>query len=394
MNGGGRRRVAWVIVGPALVGALSLAAGLTVGLPDDDVFIVVMLWLAPLFAFLAAVIATRVPGNAIAWLLLVVGLTVPVAVLASLAVPQEAPSGPSLVLGLASLVVDGSWMGFIFPILLVLFLFPTGSFLTPRWRWAGWLVGAMVMTFVVIYVLLTHWTSTIRGWTLENPYGVIPPSVWEGQIALLWTAGLVALALGGLISIVLRYRRSALVARAQIKWFVVPAVVFAAFYAASAAVPSDAFSSTSFFNVGFAVTFLSLPVAMTIAITRYRLYEIDRIFSRTVTYAVVLGVLGAGYSGLVLGLRSILPGIEGPLPVAISTLAMAAAFRPLAGRVQSFVDRRFFRRRYDAAAVAARVADELRESLSLAEVTGRVESVVDEILAPVTVGVWVAEEGP
>ena len=369
---------------PLVVGGLALAAGLMAG-EIDDPFVTVMLWLSPLFAFLAAVIATRVPGNGVAWLLLTVGLSIPVTGFASLAIPTEPPAEPTVLLGIALLLVGGSWMAFVFPILLVLFLFPSGSFLTPRWRWAAWLVGVMIAVFCFIAFFSVEWSS--ETWTVPNPNGFIPTTFFDGPFGLVWSGGLVALAIGGLISIVLRYRRSVLVARTQIKWFVVPAVAFAVFYALSAAIPGDAFVDTTIFSIGFGVTFLSLPVAMTIAITRYRLYEIDRIVSRTVSYLVVVGALTAAYFGLVLLLRSFLP-IEGPLPVALSTLAVAFAFFPLARRVQRFVDRRFFRSRYDAAAIVSEFASDLRQTIGTEAVVALTVAVVAGVFAPEAIDVW------
>ena len=134
------------------------------------------------------------------------------------------------------------------------------------------------------------------------------------------------------------------------------------------------------------------PAGIVLAVTRYKLYEIDRIVSRTVTYVVVIGLLVAAYFGLVLGLRSVLP-VEGPLPVALSTLAVAFASFPLARRVQAFVDRRFFRSRYDAAEVVASFASELRGTIETAAVVDRAEHVVDEVFSPQSVGVWV-DGGP
>lgn len=390
----GRFRVPWVVIAPVVVGGLALAAWLAVGGVDNDPFIVAMLWLSPLFAFLAATIATRVPGNSIAWLLLVVGLTVPAAGLVSLTIPVEAPTSPSMLLGLALLVVEGSWMGFIFPILLVLFLFPTGSFLSPRWRWAAWLVVVMLATFTVISLFATEWQSTIHGWTVTNPGGFVPATVLDGPVfALVWSAGLVVLAIGGLVSIVLRYRRSVLVARTQIKWFVVPAVAFAAFYAMSAAIPGERWTGTTLFSLGFAVTFLSLPVAMTIAITRYRLFEIDRIVSRTILYVLVLGLMAGVYAAALLALGLVFP-TDGDLQVAIATLAAVAVSVPFGRRLRRWVDKRFFRSRYDAAAVISGLAGFLRETIDADSLTRRAEAVVDEVFSPELVSVWVAEDAP
>jgi hypothetical protein len=139
------------------------------------------------------------------------------------------------------------------------------------------------------------------------------------------------------------------------------------------------------------VSLVGIFVAIAVAIARYRLYELDRLVSRTVTYLVVVAVLGVTYVGLVVTLRSLFP-VEGELPVAMSTLAVAVAFLPLARRVQHVVDRRFFRSRYDAAHVVARVAEELRGTLDLDDVTARAEAVVSEVFSPDRVGVWLSNE--
>ena len=151
----------------------------------------------------------------------------------------------------------------------------------------------------------------------------------------------------------------------------------------------DGFMGTAF-SIIVAVGVTAIPVAMLIGITRYRLYDLDRLVSRTISYVVTIGTLAALYATSVVVLRSFLP-LEGDLRVAISTLAVAVAFLPLARRVQTVVDRRFFRSRYNAAQVVARVAEELSGSLDLADVTGWAEAVVDEVFAPDSVGVWLAD---
>jgi hypothetical protein len=383
-----RPKVPWVVVAPVLVGALSLTVWLVVGGIADDIFIVAMLWLAPLFAFLAATIVTRVPGNSIAWLLLTVGLSVPVVGLVSLAIPAEAPAEPSFFLGVAILIVEASWMAFIFPTLLVLYLFPTGSFLTSRWRWAGWLVVAMVTTFSFLSLFVTEWTSTTSGWTASNPIGFISPEVFVGPLfEPLWSAGLVVLALGGFVSIVLRYRRSTVTGRAQIKWFVVPAAAFALFYGLSAITQGDTWVSSALFSVGFGVTFASLPVAMTIAITRYRLYEIDRIVSRTILYGIVLALMAGVYAGVLLTLGLVVPA-DGDLQIAIATLVAVGVSVPAGRRIRRWVDKRFFRSRYDAAAIVSSLAAELRHTIDTDAVVALTIAVVAGAFAPESVDVW------
>jgi hypothetical protein len=139
------------------------------------------------------------------------------------------------------------------------------------------------------------------------------------------------------------------------------------------------------------IGYFGVPTAITVAILRYRLFEVDRLASRTVTYGTVVALLALCYAGLVVALRALVP-VEGDLPVALSTLVVALAFLPLVRRVQRVVDRRFFRSRYDAGVVVARVAEELRGSLDLAEVTDRTETVVTEVFAPETVAIWVAKD--
>jgi hypothetical protein len=136
---------------------------------------------------------------------------------------------------------------------------------------------------------------------------------------------------------------------------------------------------------------LIFPITIVIAITRYRLYEIDRVVSRTISYAIVLGAMAAVYVGAFAALTLLVPGQE-DLTVAIATLAAVAVSVPLVRRVRRWIDRRFSRSRYDAAAVVARVADELGSTVDLLEVEARAQAVIYEVLAPESVAVWLAEE--
>lgn len=140
-----------------------------------------------------------------------------------------------------------------------------------------------------------------------------------------------------------------------------------------------------------AVWTLTIPLSIVIAVTKYRLYEIDRIVSRTVAYGLVVAAMVGVYDAAVAGLSLLVPDQE-DLTVAVATLAAVAVSVPLVRRVREWVDRRFFRSRYDAAEVVARVADDLRTTVDLAEVETRAESVIDEVFAPELVAVWVAED--
>jgi len=252
--------------------------------------------------------------------------------------------------------------------------FPDGRWASPWVQRAFWvLAGTGVFNSV---------------WSVSDPSSVDYEPTLDGvrQLVPEWVADVVAIlavvtALAYVVGIIVPMVRDARVNpihRRQYAWVILALLLFFAVNLIPGIVDS----------VGL-VTLLFFPISIVVAITRYKLYEIDRIFSRTITYVVVVGALVAMYFGLVLGLRTLLPA-ESPLAVALSTLAVAFAFFPLARRVQAFVDRRFFRSRYDAATVVASFASELRGTIDEAAVVGRAEAVVDEVFAPEAVGVWLA----
>ncbi len=273
-------------------------------------------------------------------------------------------------------------------IVALLYLFPNGR-LPTRWlRWPFWACTVMLLVVVPPALFFRPGPMDVTG--RENPLG---GPEW---LVTFFDQALLALPLGavfGIVALVGRFRRSEGVERAQLSMFLTGAAFVIGLLVLISPLTDE--DTTGVVDVLMRIVvvggFWALPLAVVAAVLRYRLYEIDRIVSRTVTYAVVVGVLLAAYSGSVVLLRGLLP-VEGDLPVAVSTLAVASVFLPLARRVQRAVDRRFFRSRYDAGQVVARVADELRHSLDLAQVTARTESVLAEALAPETVALWVADD--
>jgi len=229
--------------------------------------------------------------------------------------------------------------------------FPDGRWVT---RWVAWLFWISVPLI---------FASNLMG----TPIGAVPVVVIAVTVAV-------------------KALRSDAVYRRQVGWVLIGVGLYLAIGITSQLLPDETIPS---WLVQSSV--LIFPASLVLAITRYKLFELDRIVSRTVTYVVVVGVLVGVYFGLVLGLRTLLP-TESPLAVALSTLAVAFAFFPLARRVQAFVDRRFFRSRYDAATVVASFASELRGTIDEAAVVGRAEAVLDEVFAPEAVGVWLARE--
>ncbi len=318
-------------------------------LPDDDPFVVSLAVLTPLFAILASVVAVKAPGNAVAWLLGTVATGVVLGVGAEILIPVEAPEQVSVGL-LALLVVQGvSWMFFIFPILLVPFLFPTGRFLTRRWRWAGWLAGLMVPTLAVLAAVQESVGPESGAWTIENPFGFLPVAFLETYFAGPWTLGLLALAVGGVISMVMRFRRADNLERVQIKWVLYSVFVFGVVYAVSLVMSfneDDGFGGTGFefFWVFFAVSFALIPVAITIAITRYKLYEIDLIISRSLVFVLLVGFITVVYTGVVVGIGSLVGGSSVGWSIAATAL-VAVVFEPVRDRVQRWANRLVYGRR-------------------------------------------------
>jgi hypothetical protein len=232
-----------------------------------------------------------------------------------------------------------SFVIWLVPAAFALLLTPTGSLPSPRWRWFAWLAAV-----APVAVLLAETTSEdpmapdYRG----NPLEVSGPASW------------VILALASVFvaawSMVLRYRRARGLERQQLQWLALGAAVGAVAFLS--AIVAAFFGRDAIVTISLGTCVALVPLATGAAIARYRLYDIDRIVSRTLAYALLTVLLGAGYTGVVLGLGRLLPQ-RSNLWVAIATLAVAAAFQPVRRRIQRAVDRRFNRRRYDAAEPAA-----------------------------------------
>jgi hypothetical protein len=200
-------------------------------------------------------------------------------------------------------------------------------------------------------------------------------------------AGFVLLAA---VSLVVRYVRARGVERLQVKWFAFAVVFVIALLVAQETIGNAVGIPEAVGSYVFGLAVLTMPVAVSVSVLKYRLYEIDRIVSRTVSYAVVVGVLGLVFLGVVTVLTSLLPA-ESDLAVAGSTLAVAALFNPVRRRVQRWVDRRFNRSRYDAQKVMDGFAGSLRDRVDPDGVVQGWVGVVSETMQPSTVAVWVRE---
>ena len=352
------------------------------------------------FATVGALVASRWPKNAIGWIFCWLGLSFSLGSAseeyALYALVTEAGSLP----GAQGMVWLTAWFGG--PIVfawfaLVFLLFPDGHLPSRRWRPAIWLE-------LVAVVCLVAWAfepgalGNLGLVRVSNPFGV------QGAAALLRTLGLIgllvtlAVAVAGGISLVVRFRRARGVERQQIKWFAFSGVVFCAVFAAGPflwALP-QAPATAWIWPVLFLAGASTIPVAVGIAILRHRLYEIDVIINRALVYGSLTATLVLVYAGSVVGLQSVFRGLTGQestLAVVASTLAIAALFSPLRRRVQALVDRRFYRRKYDAAKTLAVFNLRLREKTDLDFLRDDVLGVVRETMQPAHASLWLRPHG-
>jgi hypothetical protein len=268
---------------------------------------------------------------------------------------------------------------------MLVLLFPTGRLPSARWR----PVVALVVTLGVATALTTAVQPgplLYHPW-IDNPFPlVVSPAIdVAGPIQLLF-AGPILLALS---APVVRWRHAGAVERAQLKWIGASGLSIMAsiaFYASI--VGPDTYNRVADVVVGGMVA--TFPVAVAIAITRYRLFDIDRLISRTLGWAIVSGSLLAIYLAAVLVLQTILGGLTqgGALAVAASTLLAAAAFQPLRRRIQRAVDRRFHRARHDADMTASAFAERLRDEVALEALARDLNATANEAVAPQSIGLW------
>ena len=341
------------------------------------------------FGAVGALIVGQQPRNAIGWLLMVIGQALAWlgALLAYWGLNSASPSGPSSLL--AVWLNTWGWWFLIGPLLLILLLFPTGRPPSPRWRWVIVLLAATFLLFFVLATFGVTLGNSAATPPLRNPIGFIPDALVEAILAP-FAVLLSASALLCASAVFVRYRRASLVERQQIKWLLLAGGLFAAIYLV-AGIQSDSDFGT-FFSSIFDLGVLAIPAAIGIAVLRYRLYDIDVIIRRTLVYAVLTAVLAVAYLVSVLVLQTAFGMLTGQsqsaLVTVLSTLLIAALFVPLRRRVQAAIDRRFFRRKYDAARTLAGFAATLRDETNLEQLSAHLTAVVDETMQPATVGLW------
>jgi hypothetical protein len=378
-------RSAWVAWGLLVLGLLGNAAGLALGVADrrdaghpEEV----LLWVVfAAYLVVGCLILARRPGNIIGWIFTAVGLLTMVAGLADVyaryanAHPGSLP-GPLVGIWIQNWIwLPTIQLALVFPLL----LFPTGRSLSPRWRPVTWLAVGLTAAYAVLGAL-SPTLQMPNGRTVANPIGVTSIDLDAGPLGAVLSGLLLFVFFASISSLIIRFRRSQGVERQQLKWFTY----------AGALVLLAPFSNSLLGNISY-VLVIALPVAVGIAILRYRLYDIDRLINRTLVYGLLTALLAGVYVGVVLVLGQLFGGVGTDPPswaVASATLGVAALFQPARRRIQTGVDRRFNRRRYDAAKTIEAFSARLRGEIDLDDLTVELLAVVDQTMQPTMSSLW------
>ena len=338
-------------------------------------------------ASLALVIIRSQPTNMAGWWIMVVGISWPLESFAVGFASYGADEwGITTLVLIAAWVGRWAWIGGQVNLPFTLLYYPDGRLPSRRWRPVAFVMWAVLAVAFVLVAFARGPIDEVGG--LENPVGLLPRFDDSNPLGLTVLLVLSFLPVVGLLSLVLRFRGSSGVVRQQLKAMLWVAVVAALFFASQGLI-GDALSSDVSALLNTAFTLFVIAV-ITAAIVRYKVFEIDRLISRTVSYAIVVVVLAGVFFGLVTVAATFLPSRD-PLVIAASTLVAAALFNPLRRSVQHLVDRRFNRARYDSDQIVDEFSGSLREQIDPEETFDSWVDVVTDTMQPAAIGVWVKE---
>ena len=340
------------------------------------------------FGLVGALIIWQRPGNTLGWVLAAVGLLAAWGASADTYVDQASDEN---LLYLVSVWIS-LWYWFPLLGLTLIFtplLFPDGRPPSPRWRFVAW--GASLALALVVFLAAFRERITMPGINMDNPVGI--PGIEDPEESTLGTVLLgsfIIFVVLALASVVVRYIRSGGMQRQQIKWLLLATSLsaFMVFFEEITSIELDT-------EILFAISIALFPASIAVAIFRYRLYDIDVIINRALVYGSLTAMLALVYVGGVVGLQyafRALTGNESQLAIVASTLAIAGLFVPLRRRVQSFIDRRFYRRKYDAAKTLEAFGIRLRDETDLESLSNDLVNVVRDTMQPEHVSFWLAPD--
>jgi hypothetical protein len=342
------------------------------------------------FSSVGALVARRHPGNAIGWIFIGVAVFTGLGGLAHGYALYRLDGGGTagIVAGTAAMYAEISWVPFVLvPPSFLILLFPDGHLPSRRWRPVAWTSAAGIAG-----TLATSWVAPgqLADFPeVHNPFGIDSPLV-EPLAGLAYFA-LFAGVLGSAASVVVRFRRGQQKQRQQIKWLAVAGTVAAVALIVNLTFYDFLGEDVANGLIMFAV--LGLPAAAGIAILRHRLYDIDVVINRTLVYGALTATLAGIYLGSVLLTQLLLTPVtaSNSLAIVVSTLAVAAFFQPARRRIQAIVDRRFYRRKYDAARALERFGTHLRDEIDLDALGDELRSVLADTMQPAHVSLWLRE---
>ncbi len=378
----------WTLLGVACaMGLFSLELSRRNG---EDLSDTSMILVQLLFVALGALVTSRQPKNAVGWIFMAIGFVGIGGPLAEQYASHSYLTDPGSLVAPWVAMWFGEWYWIIWLYLTFVFtalLFPTGHLPSPRWRPAFALICFAAGAFVVMAGLERKLELPNSNFSIENPIGLLPVDDVEagllGGVLVLVSVASILIALSALV---VRFVRAGGEERQQLKWFTFAGSVLIVGFVLNGFLDALGVGRVEPADL---VMFSLVPIAVGMSILRYRLYDIDRIISRTVAYGLLSALLAGGYLLAVLILQSLVPvADDSPLIVAMSTLAVVAAFGPLHTRIQRIVERRFNRSRYDSALTIQSFGAHLRREVDLESVSLQLVGVVEQTMHPSHVSLW------
>lgn len=382
-----KRYFVWMLViFNSLIGFTRLMGNVTGSVDDNFSFTEVVSFLIVIVAFsvLGAIIILRAEGNRVGWLMILLGFVLADPFATYLAFNAGDLQTQPLFLLYFSYWTQG-WFFFliIYAIFLIILHFPDGHPPGPRWNLINVISLMTLGQFILVYTFQPEIGE------IDNPIAVLSVPAGDTFSGILFGLGLAFLALGSVISIFVRFRRAGSVERSQIKWLLFSGTV--SLLAISYRLATYEPGLSDWTDYLLIIALLSVGVSISIAILRYRLFDIDFIIRKTLVYSGITLLLAMIYFGSVVLLQQafrVLTGQDSPVAIVISTLVIAALFNPLRRRVQDAIDRRFYRTKFDTQQALANFATTARDEVDMGNLAAELLSVVEESLQPESVSVW------